>query len=258
MKILLTGSNGYIGKSIFNALKNEHEIFCATRQTFDVTSFIQMNDFFKDKYFDAVLHCAVRGGSRLKPETNEDMDANLVAYYNLLQHKDHYKKLIHFGSGAEIYTPETPYGLSKRVIAKSISQIENFYNIRIFAVFDENELETRFIKSSITRYLKQEPIIIHNDKVMDFFYMKDFLKLVNHYINNDNLPKEIDCTYSESYSLSEIAQKINCLGSNKSDIIFQSSLNAHGYVGVYTELLNYVGLDNALKEVYKKLKKKFS
>jgi nucleoside-diphosphate-sugar epimerase len=256
MKILVTGANGYIGKAIYNALKNKHQIFCASRQTFDTTSFTSMNDFLKTKYFDVVIHCAVSGGSRLTTETYKDMDDNLASYYNLLQHKSNYNKLIHFGSGAEMNIPETPYGLSKRVIARSISNTENHYNIRIYAVFDENELETRFIKANIKRYIKGEPIIINSDKKMDFFYMKDFLKLVEYYIVNTNPPKEIDCTYNHSYTLSEIAQKINNLNNNKSDIIIQNNYKINDYIGKHTKLLdcNYMGLDTGIKEVYNLLK----
>ena len=41
-------------------------------------------------------------------------------YYNLLQNRNRFARLIHFGSGAEKYLPSTPYGYSKKVIAKSI------------------------------------------------------------------------------------------------------------------------------------------
>ena len=130
MRILITGGNGYIAKSLYNSLKNKHDITCITRQDLDLTSFKEMNKFFRDKYFDVVIHCAVQGGSRLRLDSYKDMDVNLVMYYNLLQHKSHYNKLIHFGSGAELYNSESPYGLSKRIITKSILETDNFYNIR--------------------------------------------------------------------------------------------------------------------------------
>lgn len=160
MKILITGRNGYIGKSLYNALKDEHDVTGLTRNDFDLTAFQSMNTFFQDKYFDVVIHCAVVGGSRLRQDTHKDMDINLSMYYNLIQHKPHYSKLIHFGSGAEIHNPESPYGLSKKIISKSISEIEDFYNIRIFGVFDENELETRFIKTCIRKYINKEPMLV--------------------------------------------------------------------------------------------------
>jgi len=259
LKILITGGKGYVGKSLYNALKNKYDVTCITRQDFDLTAFQAINQFFQNKYFDVVIHCAVQGGSRLKPDSYKDMDVNLAMYYNLLQHKPYYNELIHFGSGAEIYNSESPYGLSKKVISKSISEIDNFYNIRIFAVFDENEWETRFIKTCIKKYLKCEDMIIYQNKFMDFFYMEDLVLLITFYILNNNLPKEIDCTYSESKTLYQIADFINQLDKHKVKInsILESKPNTE-YIGTFTNLkLKYIGLEQGIINVYNKLKNEY-
>jgi nucleoside-diphosphate-sugar epimerase len=101
--------------------------------------------------------------------------------------------------------------MSKHIINSMIQNMDDFYTIRIYAIFDENELDTRFIKSNIKRYINKEPMIIHKNKLMDFFYMKDFINVVEHYIESKSSPKEIDCTYEHTYSLSEISEMINCL-----------------------------------------------
>ena len=51
MKILITGANGYIGKSLFNALKDKYDITAITRQDFDLTNVQSMIKFFENKYF---------------------------------------------------------------------------------------------------------------------------------------------------------------------------------------------------------------
>ena len=68
-------------------------------------------------------------------------------------------------------------------------------HIKIFGIFDENELDTRFIKASLKRYIAKEPIQIHQDKVMDFFYMQDLVNVLEHYMSEENPPKEFDCAY---------------------------------------------------------------
>jgi hypothetical protein len=177
-------------------------------------------------------------------------------YYNLLNCKDKFKKLIHFGSGAETNTPELPYGLSKRVITKSILETENFYNIRVYGVFDENELNTRFIKANILRYLKKDQMLIQ-DKKMTFFYMKDLIMLVKHYIDIDNtkLIKECDCAYVTEYSLFEIANMINELGNYKVPI-YMDTQSQQDYTSKYNAPygLDYIGLKQGIKNVYNKLK----
>jgi GDP-L-fucose synthase len=254
MNILITGGNGYIAKNLYNTFKDKYNITSITRQDFDLTNSFETLKYFSDKYFDIVIHCAVSGGSRLKPDTWVDMDNNLKMHYNLLSCKDKFTKLIHFGSGAETNAPESPYGLSKRVIANSILEQENFYNIKIFAVFDENELDTRFIKGNIKRYINKESIIIHQDKWMDFFYIKDLISLVDYYINNNNLPKQIDCSYIGLYKLSEIANIINELDEYKVDIKIEQNGMALSYYGIANILIEFIGLKEGIKEVYNKLK----
>jgi GDP-L-fucose synthase len=255
MKILITGANGYIGKSLYNALKDKYDVTTITRKDFDLTAVQPMIEFFKDKYFDVVLHCAIAGGGRLKEDGWEVMDINLCMHYNLLQCRSHYDKLISFGSGAEIYNNEKPYGFSKKVIAQSISNIPNFYNIRIYGVFDENELDTRFIKASMTRYIKHKPIEIYEDKLMDAFYMKDLVSLVDYYISSpkEKLPKEIDCTYTETLTLSEISEIINELDDYKVDVNIIKKTTK--YSGEYFNTgIKYIGLKQGILEVYNKLK----
>jgi dTDP-4-dehydrorhamnose reductase len=255
MKILITGANGYIGKSLHSALKDKYEVTAITRKEVDLTDSRQIEYFFRNTYFDVVLHCATAGATNPRDTDWSIADNNLMMYYNLFQNKNHFKKLINFGSGAEIYSPDTPYGYSKKVIAKSILNQDNFYNIKIFGVFDENELDTRFIKANLKRYISREPIQIYQDKVMDFFYMKDLIKVIEHYFNEENLPKEFDCTYNDSYSLKSIANVINNLDEYKVEI----NINKEGreiYKSNHQNTLpiNLIGLEEGIKQVYNKLK----
>lgn len=256
MNILITGGNGYIAKSMYNALKRNHSIMSISRDNFDLTNREATNTFFRHRLFDVVIHCAVNGGNRLKEENWKDMDDNLKMYYNILANRDHYNKLIHFGSGAEVHASETPYGLSKKVIANSISEQKDFYNLRIYAVFDENELDSRFIKANIKRYIDKKPIEIHQDKYMSFFYMKDLIKVVDYYITNDNLQKQLDCCYSDIYTLTAIADIINSLDSYKVEIIKHKEGTGSSYWGTNIERPNidYLGLQYSINEVYNKLK----
>lgn len=256
MKILITGANGYIGKSLHNALKDKHEIATITRDKCDLTNSNDVNFYFLDTWFDVVIHCAVTGGNRLKPEDSKVIDSNLMMYYNLLHNKSHFNKLIHFGSGAEFHRLYTPYGLSKKVISESIDGQDNFHNLIIYGLFDEFELDRRFIKSNIKRYINKEPMQIDDNNKMDFFYMQDLIKVVNYCIENKNAPKHINCVYPENLTLKDIADIINTLDEYKVDIkINGSELSIEGYVSFSKDLgLNYIGLKQGIKEVYNKLK----
>lgn len=257
MRILITGANGYIGKTLHNALRDVHYVTTITRANFDLTDAVALGKFFESTHhFDVVIHCAVAGGSRLTKDDWKVMDKNLTMYYNLLQFRRHYTKLIHFGSGAETYMPSEPYGYSKKVIAKSILNQDNFYNLKIFAVFDENELDTRFIKANIKRYINKEPMQIDQVKFMDFFYMEDLISVVKYYIGERQPPKEFDCVYSEtSYTLFGLAGLINKLDDYEVEIVYGEKIG-DDYVSKYRSQLPYgfIGLEQGIKNVYNILK----
>jgi len=253
MKILITGGNSYIAKNLIKHLTS-YEIVVITRQDFDLTDRKATDKWFKNKFFDVVIHTAIKGGSRLKSDDSDVFYQNLQMFYNLYYNKHCFNKLIHFGSGAELGEPNDPYGLSKKIINNLIQSEPNFYNIRIFAVFDENELDTRFIKSNIKRYLNKEDIIIHQNKLMDFFYMPDLVTLVNYYIKENHLPKVAECSYKEKYSLLDIANLINNLSDHKVSIKQLDFTEGNSYIGNIFKELNYIGLEKGIQEVYDKIK----
>jgi nucleoside-diphosphate-sugar epimerase len=255
MKILITGGNGYVASSLYQALKQNHDITSTNRLTLDLTNRQTVDEFFTAVYFDAVIHCAIQGGSRLKKDDDISAYNNITMFHNLLENKNRYGKLINIGSGAEIYASNTPYGYSKKVINSVIQEIQDFYTLRVFNVFDENEPTTRFIKSSIQKSLKNEFIEIHQNKYMDFFYMKDFIKIVEHYLLNDDLEKEINCVYETKNSLFDVALIIKKLANIQSGILFNESGMAVPYVGNFKNIgLDFVGLEFGIKEVIEKLR----
>ena len=257
MNILITGGNGYIATSLSRELwkgSSRYNITSITRKDFNLTDREATDDWFYGKYFDIIIHTAIVGGSRLNKDNGNICYQNIQMFYNLLNNKHCFGKLINFGSGAELNMPTDPYGLSKNIISRIIDAEPYFYNIRVFGVFDENELNTRFIKNNIKRYINKESIEIYQDKLMDLFYMGDLVKLVKHYINEKHLSKSIDCSYKKSYSLLDIANIINSLSDYKVNIkVNTKSLNSINYIGTTTANLKWIGLEQGIKNTYKKL-----
>jgi nucleoside-diphosphate-sugar epimerase len=253
IKILITGGNGYIAESIKNKFSGTFIVDSVSRNDFDLRNTNDTKKWFKDKYYDAVIHTAIKGGNRLEIEDASVLNDNLRMYTNLEDCSDHYKKFISFGSGAELNSSNSFYGYSKKLISKLMKHNNNFYNLRIYSVFDHNENIRRFIKSNILRYINEEDLIIHKDKFMDFIYMPDLLSIVEKYLKNDNLPKAIDCIYNTKYKLSDIAEKINKIDPKKKNKIkFYSSELDNPYIGNFTDIgLDFIGLENGIKEVYK-------
>lgn len=255
MKILITGGNGYLAKSITKSLWSKYHIITPGRDELDLTDSKSVDRFFKDKYFDVVIHTAIKGATSPRDPDETISFWNLVMFYNLMSKKDHFNKLINIGSGAERYLLETPYGHSKNIINKLVHKRDNFYTLRIYGVFSEDELETRFIKASINNVLQGNPIKIHQDKLMDFIYMPDLISIIKYYIEGTVLEKEVDCIYDDTVSLSNIAKQINNLSTSKVPINIEDPLPGENYIGTFTELpITFIGLEQGIKNVYDKLK----
>jgi dTDP-4-dehydrorhamnose reductase len=251
--ILITGGRGYIARSLKEYFDSSSNIFSLTRDNFDLTDTISVSNFFRNKFFDVVIHCATVGGSRLAEDGELTLYQNVAMFDNLILNKNSFKKLISFGSGAEIFH-DTLYAKSKREINEKINKEENCFNLRIFATFNEHELSTRFIKSNIIRYLNKEPIIIHQDKYMDFFYMEDLCKLVSFYISSDNAPKVSECSYPKKYLLSEIADIINSMSNYKVPVIIEQGGMGDNYIGSSGSSIDFIGLEQGIYNTYNALK----
>ena len=259
MNILITGSNGYVGNSLLKALScYGYNIVGHTRQMFDLQDQSAVANHLKNNYYDVVIHAAASGGSRLKPDSAHDLFNNLMCFNNLYDNRHRFKKLITFGSGAEFKQELSPYSLSKRSINAQIQSTENFYNLRIYAVFDENELHTRFIKSAILNYINKKSIVVHQDKFMDFFAMQDLARLVEHFCvagSSQITNRVIDCCYDEKFKLTDVANFVNTLGDYKCNVIINNATMGEDYIG-YTNtmpVVEQIGLHKSIEYMYKQM-----
>ena len=210
MNILITGSNGYIGKALTKELSG-HNLTLLHRGVCEITDEKQVDDFFLDipyhsTRYDLVIHCAASAGGRLDNNSSDVLHDNLKMFLNLYKHKDKFDKLIHFGSGAQYHAPETYYGFSKRVISEIMEIEDNFYNLIIYGLFDKNEIETRFIKSCVNNCKENKTIKVYKNKQMDFFHMEDLIKLVNEYIEGTREDRLVECVYMDKLYLDDIAR----------------------------------------------------
>jgi len=269
MNILITGGNGFIAKNIYQTIKDDHNVHLTNRKTLDILDKEQVSVYFDNHQIDVVIHTAVSGGSRIKEDGPGALINNLVMFDNLVKNNHKFGSLIHFGSGAEFdrrtdiksakeddeSSPVDYYGLSKKIIKRQIDKIDNFYNLRIFGCFGVGEADTRFVKSAIKNVRNGNPIVIHQNRYMDFVYVGDLCKVVRYYIKNiakKNLPKDVNLCYNNSKSLLDVANKINeFMGKPSNNVNIEKSEFYTEYTGNGDRLeslgIDLVGLDEGLK-----------
>ena len=266
MNILVTGSNGYIGKSIIRSDIKNAIFFHGNRQTINLLDKESIKNFIKENRIDTIVHCAIEGGSRLKTDDANTFFNNILIFENLYYCKDLLHKVINLASGAEFdrqtdinlvneetifnRIPKDYYGLSKNIIAKKALTANNFFNLRIFGCFDENELDSRFIKTCILKSKRNETIRIHEDKIMDFFYIQDLISIIKYFLLVNPVYQDVNLSYKNKYKLSQIAKKITNETNSKSDIIIQKE-NGLNYNGNFDKLQSLPiilqGIESSLK-----------
>ena len=269
MNILITGGDGFIARNLRKTLKDKHNVISANRQSLNMLDKNSVSDFFINNNIDIVIHTAVSGGRRNKKDDLLTLIQNLTMFNNLVSNSNLFRGLMHFGSGAEFdrktdiilaaedacSNPTDYYGLSKKIIKREIDNINNFYNFRIFACFGPDEEETRFVKSSFQNLAKNQSIVIHQNRFMDFFFIDDLCSVISYYINNfmkKDLPKDINLCYDSKHTLLDIARKINDLSGNHSkNIVIEHPGYYIEYTGDNSKMkslgIKLIGLEEGLK-----------
>ena len=269
-RILITGSNGYVSRNLIRLLP-QYNFVITNRQNLDLLDPNSVDQFFRDNHFDVVINTAVTGGSRLVEDDYKILLNNLTMHTNLMRNKKYFNKIINFGSGAELDRskqinqhsilensyPKDFYGMSKNLIARSEINNPNFYNLRIFNVFNYDELSTRMIKANITNYVNKNPILIHQNKYMDFFFMDDLAKIVSYIIENDQSNTTFNCSYRKRFCLFQIANMINELDDYGVEIKVENiSSMGNSYFGKFNlpDSLDLIGFEEGLQRTYKIIK----
>lgn len=278
---MVTGANGFIGYNIVKNFGDTLNIFPVTRGNLNLFKPEEIRKFVFENKIDVIIHCAVTGGRRLIDELPGNVFVNLRMYECINLCSDLVKTVIYFGSGAEFdrekdinetsgvegaeldVIPSDPYGFAKNIINRRILTSANWYNLRLFGCFHHTEESQRFIKSNILRHIKGEPIIVHQDKFMDFFYLDDLLKIVEYYVfrsHVESLPHSMNICYDKKYRLSDLANIICSLDSNKkSNVVINEPNHGLNYCGNGKLLkrsmnLDYIGLEKGIERTYLKLK----
>ena len=199
MKVCVLGANGFVAKNVLR----DTDWIGVTRQELDLTNQKAVEDYFNTHEYDVVIHCAVIGGSRLKPDDGEVTHKNILMFENVV--RVFKGKVLYFSSGAARRgnPPTDPYGLSKWVIDRRIETIEDAYTLRIWGCYGPGELPTRF--SAVCK--AKGHVVIEKDRYFDFIDIEDVIKVVRDYVQGKRHDKEYNLVYPEKLLLSQWAER---------------------------------------------------
>ena len=137
--------------------------------------------------------------------------------------------------------------------------VESGEILRMFGCFNYDEDSTRFIKSGILNLKRGLPIEIHQNRMMDFFYLDDVFTVVDYILRVPiYCPKNINLVYPEKVNLLDIASLIH-----KHTQIFDYPIKivetgeAYDYTGNGTVLsrlpFKFIGLEEGIRRTFLKL-----
>jgi len=291
VKVLITGCNGFLGKELTHRFvkKTAHKIFPTNHKTLDMTNLEQVQEFFNHTEIDVVIHCAVVGGKRTDEDSLFDMSQNFKMTKNLIKTQQYYGRLFMFGSGAEYsrlrgvdkFTeddfinadsiPEPPdfYGIGKTIVTDNLRK--GIWNnkatiLRLFGCFGVEEPKSRLLKANMINYLKKEPMTLHMNKEMSYFYAGDVFRVIDWLLENPDFDKhELNLVYHSGKTthineyLRYLLNQVNGLGDHKVPIrVSEPDSFGLPYSGRSLYLHNlgidFIGLEKGIKKMYKKLK----
>jgi UDP-glucose 4-epimerase len=254
MKILITGSSGFVGQHLTQLLNKKHQV-----TGFDLKNGedIFNKNLLKQKMegVEAVIHLAAyisATESWEKPE--EYLNNNALGTLRVVEAaiKANVKKLIFFSSAAVKAEPLTPYAVSK-IAAEEILKLYlekiNTVIVRPENIYGSGQKESYgyVIHNFINAARTGQPIKIYGSgkQTRDFVNISDVVLTVEKIIELQlKSGLIINVGTGRETSILELAEKVNNLFKNKSEIIFDFARNEPQKSVADTKNLKVLGINS--------------
>ena len=193
MKILSTGATGFLGKSVCNYFKNEHEFYNIPSEYINNLEELTFKSIKPIRY-DALVHIGWGGASN-----NKDLN-NSVQIENIKQSIDLFNFALNLGvkhfvfvSTSWVYgdydapcnennicNPKNLYGFSKLKVEEIWKELSVVNNVKLTIVrplwiFGKGDKENRFIPTIIKKCLKNENIELNScEHFVNYLHISEF------------------------------------------------------------------------------------
>ena len=204
MKVLIIGSEGFVGNNLVDGLSQNHEIICAdqlensTHQNYhqlDVTNLDEVQKIVNN--VDVVIDLAAHSLVSSLDGSITNAKVNIIGLLNILEscRKNQIKKII-FTSASSLVgepktfkvseeheaTPKTAYGITKLTSEHYLRLYSELYGLKytvfrffnIYGPFQKNGL----IPTLYNRIISNQPLTIFGkgDQIRDYVFIKDIIE----------------------------------------------------------------------------------
>lgn len=262
MKISVTGSEGFLGRSLVNIISEKYEVIRFDREKNDLFDPKSLQSFLEGT--DVVIHLA---------SLNRDSDYNLLktnflGTVGLLQGIVEYAptaKII-FSSSFQVYDGRSAYALSKKLAEEAIESFSRIYGIKSVILRISNIYGPGgkpFYNSVIATFahlVKNKKTFVINgtgDEKRDYIYVDDVADSIKKAIKYDAKFEAFDICSGELTSLNEIVELIRKMSSDQISVERKNINEAKAglnktYKKAEEKLLwkPQVGLEKGLKNIF--------
>ena len=198
MKILLTGSEGFIGKNLTAYLKDKHQIIPLDK--INGEDLINCN---LDYDVDIVIHLAGLSGVRDSLDNPIDYWTNNVVGSYRVFNKFKDKKILYASSSTANEPWRNPYAMSKFYMEQIAP--ENSLGMRFTTVYGPGGRENMLIP----KLIKNDVSYINVDHFRDFIHVEDLMIAIKILIKNNVSNKVIEIGTGSSINLLDLLDKLN-------------------------------------------------
>lgn len=173
MRVLLTGSHGFIGQAVARRMRDagKHELFCLDRK--DILAAVAWQP-------DAVIHCAWGGVAQGGREDDAIQDQSLVFTQSVAAFLHATcRRFVGVGSQAELNQQDSPYARAKVRAKDGLALICDRADIsfawaRLYSVYGPGDAPTNYIPYVIRALLSGDDVpLTDQDILWDFLYVDD-------------------------------------------------------------------------------------
>ena len=239
VKILVTGSRGFIGKEIIKKL-DKHEIIADSINSKRI-DLQNIEEVMKINSSDIVIHLG--GKTKKELDWNEYFNNNVLGTLNILKYciRKNIKKIIFISSyvyGIPKYTPinekhqidpHNAYTKSK-YLAEELCEFYSKYSdlnviiLRPFNVYGKTLPEGFLIANLLKSITTNKKITIENkNSKRDFLYIDDFVDAIINFVDYDCKYEIFNVGAGKSYSFYEIIKKIEKITSKKINLKYSNN-----------------------------------
>jgi len=218
MKVLIIGSEGFVGNNLVDGLSQNHEIICADQlensyhsnyHKLDVTNFDEVQKIVNN--VDVVIDLAAHSLVSSLDGSITNGRVNIIGLLNILEscRKNQIKKIIFTSASSlvgepktfkvseeHVATPKTAYGITKLTSEHYLRLYSELYGLKyvvfrffnIYGPYQKNGL----IPTLYNRIISNQPLTIFGkgDQIRDYVFIKDIIEYFERAIvasDSDNL-----------------------------------------------------------------------